>query len=97
RNEIVVSAASIWEVTLKAMKGKLELPMRVDAYVADRLRRNRWGTISIDERHAVRAAMLPMIHSDPFDRVLVAQAQLESMPIITTDAAITRYDVETIW
>ena len=49
------------------------------------------------ERHAVRAAMLPMIHSDPFDRVLVAQAQLESMPIITTDAAITRYDVETIW
>lgn len=97
RNEIVVSAASIWEVALKATKGKLELPMQVDAYVADRLRRNRWGTVSIDERHAVRAAMLPMIHSDPFDRVLVAQAQLESMPIITTDAAITRYDVETIW
>lgn len=97
RNEILVSVASIWEVAIKARKGKLDLPMEIDDYVDDRLKRNRWATMAVDVRHAVRAATLPMIHADPFDRVLVAQAQLESLPIVTTDAAITRYDVETIW
>ena len=97
RNDVVVSVASIWEVAIKASKGKIDLPMAVDAYVEDRLRRNRWSTLAVDVRHAVRAAALPMIHADPFDRVLVAQAQLESLPLVTTDAAITRYDVETIW
>jgi PIN domain nuclease of toxin-antitoxin system len=97
RTEVVVSVASIWEVAIKAAKGKIELPDAADAYIDDRLRRNRWSTLSIDPRHALRAAALPMIHADPFDRVLVAQAQLESIPLVTTDAAITRYDVETIW
>ena len=97
RNDVLVSVASIWEVAIKAAKGKLDLPMAVETYVADRLRRNRWVSLPIDARHAVQAASLPMIHADPFDRVLIAQAQLEGLPIITTDAAITRYDVETIW
>lgn len=97
RTEVVVSVASIWEVAIKAAKGKIELPQTVGAYIDERLRRNRWSTLSIDPRHALQAAALPKIHADPFDRVLVAQAQLESMPIVTMDAAITRYDVETIW
>ena len=96
-NQIVVSAASVWEVAIKAGKGRLDLPADLDAYVDDRLRRYRWVAMPIDQRHATRAAGLPMIHADPFDRMLVAQAQLESIPILTTDAAITRYDVETIW
>jgi PIN domain nuclease of toxin-antitoxin system len=96
-NDIVVSTASIWEVAIKAAKGRLDLPSEIEAYVVDRLRRYRWAALPIDTAHAVRAATLPMIHTDPFDRVLVAQAQLESVPIVTTDAAITRYDVETIW
>jgi PIN domain nuclease of toxin-antitoxin system len=53
--------------------------------------------MAIDHRHAIRATNLPAVHADPFDRVLVAQAQTESIPIVTTDPAITRYDVETIW
>ncbi len=97
RTEVVVSVASIWEVAIKAAKGKIELPEADDAYIDHRLRRNRWSTLSIDPQHALHAAALPMIHADPFDRVLVAQAQLESIPIVTMDAAITRYDVETIW
>lgn len=95
--EVVVSAASIWEVAIKAGKGRIDLPSDLDAYVEDRLSRYRWVALPIDERHAVRAAGLPMIHTDPFDRMLVAQAQLEVVPILTTDAALTRYDVETIW
>jgi PIN domain nuclease of toxin-antitoxin system len=97
RNQVFVSAGSIWEVAIKASKGRLELPTDVRSYVVDRLRRYRWTPLPIDASHAVQAATLPPIHGDPFDRVLVAQAQLESIPIVTIDPAITRYDVETIW
>ena len=96
-NDVVVSAGSIWEVAIKATKGRLDLPADLERYVSDRVRRYRWSVLPIDGRHAVRAASLPRIHDDPFDRILIAQAQLESMVIVTTDAAITRYDVETIW
>ena len=96
-NQIVVSAASVWEVAIKVGKGRLDLPTDLAAYVDDRLRRYRWVAMPIDQHHAVRAAGLPMIHADPFDRMLIAQAQLESIPIVTADSAITRYDVETIW
>lgn len=95
--QVVVSAASIWEVAIKAGKGRIDLPSDLNAYVDDRLRRYRWVVLPIDERHAVRAAGLPMIHTDPFDRMLVAQGQLEGIPIVTTDAEVKRYDVETIW
>ena len=95
--QVVVSAASIWEVAIKAGKGRIDLPSHLDAYVDDRLRRYRWLVLPIDERHAVRAAGLPMIHADPFDRMLVAQGQLEGIPIVTTDAEVKRYDVATIW
>ena len=96
-NQIVVSAASVWEVAIKAGKGRLDLPADLDTYVDDRLRHYRWEAMPIDQHHAIRAAALPMIHGDPFDRMLVAQAQLASIPILTADPAITRYDVETIW
>jgi PIN domain nuclease of toxin-antitoxin system len=95
--DVLVSAASIWEVAIKSRKGRLDLPSELDDYVDDRLRRYRWLTLPIDEHHAIRAATLPMIHTDPFDRMLVAQAQLEGVPLVTGDAALTRYDVETIW
>lgn len=96
-SELYVSVASIWELAIKHAKGNLALPEAVDAFVDDRLRRNRWQPLVIDGRHMIRAASLPPIHRDPFDRMLVAQAQIEDLPIITIDPAITRYDVETIW
>ena len=58
---------------------------------------NGFVSMPIELGHALRAATLPRIHGDPFDRMLVAQAQLERLPILTADPAITRYDVETIW
>lgn len=97
RNEVLVSAASVWEIAIKSAKGRLELPSPVEQYMDDRLRRNRWSPLAIDFRHVIRAASLPDHHRDPFDRALIAQAQVERLPIVTTDAAITRYEVETIW
>lgn len=97
RNELIVSVATIWEVAIKYAKGRLILPTAPDLFIAERLRRNRWTELPIDRLHAIRAGSLPRLHGDPFDRMLIAQAQLESIPILTTDSAITRYDVETIW
>ena len=97
RNELIVSVATIWEVAIKYAKGRLILPTAPDLFIAERLRRNRWTELPIDRMHAIRAGSLPRLHGDPFDRMLIAQAQLESIPIVTADSAITRYDVETIW
>jgi PIN domain nuclease of toxin-antitoxin system len=97
RNEVLISAASVWEIAIKSAKGRLDLPSNVGRYIEERIRRNRWSTLAIDIPHVIRAAALPELHRDPFDRALIAQAQVEALPIVTMDAAITRYDVETIW
>jgi PIN domain nuclease of toxin-antitoxin system len=96
-NEIVVSVASSYEIAYKAEQGRLTLPETPEAYVRDRLTANGFASMPIELGHALRAATLPRIHGDPFDRLLVAQAQLEGLPILTADPAISRYDVETIW
>lgn len=95
--DVLVSVASIFEIAIKATKGDLELPAAVDRYVKRRLRDYRWESLPILIDHAHRAAALPRIHADPFDRLLIAQSQVEGLPLITADPAITRYDVETIW
>jgi PIN domain nuclease of toxin-antitoxin system len=96
-NEILLSAVSGYELAYKANVGRLTLPDAPEAYVRDRLEANGFGALAIDLGHALRAAGLPVIHRDPFDRLLVAQAQLEGLPIITADPAIAQYDVEVIW
>ena len=96
-NDIVVSVASAYEIAYKAEQGRLELPQPADSYVRSRLDANGFSTLAIELAHALRAATLPRIHGDPFDRLLVAQAQIEGIPILTVDPAIARYDVETIW
>lgn len=96
-NDLFVSVASIWELAIKYHKGDLRIPDQIEPFIEDRLQRNRWITLAIGPRHVLRAAALPTIHRDPFDRMIIAQAQLEDLAIVTGDAAITRYDVETIW
>ncbi|MBI3748604.1 MAG: type II toxin-antitoxin system VapC family toxin [Chloroflexi bacterium] len=96
-NELLFSAASAYELTIKAQSGRLTLPEPADAYLPSRLAANAFDSMPIELAHAVRAGMLPAIHHDPFDRMLVAQAQVEGLPILTADPAIARYDVETIW
>jgi PIN domain nuclease of toxin-antitoxin system len=96
-NEILVSVASSYEIAYKTEQGLLELPEPPGSYIRDRLVVNGFGSLPIQLDHALRAATLPRIHGDPFDRILIAQAQLEGLPILTADPAIGRYDVETIW
>jgi PIN domain nuclease of toxin-antitoxin system len=96
-NEIALSVASLYEIAYKAEKGRLTLPESPAAYLRDRLVANDFGALPIEASHALLAAALPPIHRDPFDRIIVAQAQVEAIPILTADPAIGRYDVETIW
>lgn len=95
--EVYVSAVTGFEIASKAARGRLELPAPAETYVPSRIRRHGFLGMPIDLPHALRAGGLPDIHRDPWDRLLVAQAQIEAMPIITADPAIGQYDVDVVW
>ena len=96
-NEIFLSAASAWEIAIKAARGRLTLPEPPDQYVAGRMRLHRFSALPIELSHALEVYRLPNFHQDPFDRLLIAQCQLEDMPILSGDPEIGRYQVEVIW
>lgn len=97
RNELMLSAAVPWEIAIKESIGKLRLPCSVEEFVASRTAATRVTPLPITQVHAVASARLPLHHRDPFDRVLVAQARLERVPLVTTDEALDAYDVEILW
>ncbi|MEZ5215239.1 MAG: type II toxin-antitoxin system VapC family toxin [Ilumatobacteraceae bacterium] len=92
RNTVAISAISVWEVEIKRALGKLRAP---DAFAQLCLERG-FDELPVRFEHAERAGRLPPIHADPFDRMLVAQAQLEQCPIVTHDRSISAYDVR-VW
>ena len=92
-NEVLFSAANIWEIEIKTKTGKLGLP-RADALVA--ARSLPIGELVITAAHARLAGRLPLYHADPFDRVLIAQAQSEALVLVTRDGAFEKYDVATL-
>jgi PIN domain nuclease of toxin-antitoxin system len=96
-NELFLSAASAWEIAIKASKGRLTLPEPPSEYIARRMVQHRLLPLSIELSHALQVYDLPDLHSDPFDRLLVAQSQLESLPILTADKDMPRYGVDIIW
>jgi PIN domain nuclease of toxin-antitoxin system len=93
-NTLALSAASSWEIAIKYALGKLPLPAPPAQYVPDRLRGSGVDPLPVSHAHALAVAELPAHHSDPFDRLLVAQARLEGMILLTADRALGRYDVE---
>jgi len=97
RSPLLLSAASSWEIAIKTALGKLELPSPPDRFVPEQLAEDGIDALAIEHAHALRVARLPPHHSDPFDRLLVAQAQLERCAFLTADAQILAYDVEVVW
>jgi PIN domain nuclease of toxin-antitoxin system len=91
-NPVFVSAVSAWEVAVKKGLGKLEAP----ADFEDQVNTHRYEPLDITIAHAWAVESLPMLHKDPFDRLLVAQAMLESLTIVTRDRNIARYDVSVV-
>lgn len=93
---LCLSAASSWEIAIKYHLGKLPLPDKPESFVLPRLTRDGIESIPVQHGHAVRVAELPNHHRDPFDRLLIATAQVEDLTILTADRQISRYDVSHI-
>jgi PIN domain nuclease of toxin-antitoxin system len=94
---VVVSAASIWELAIKHHAGRLGLPTPLEAWVADRMARSRLEPLPITTAHALAAAALPPHHRDPFDRMLLAQARIEGLSIVSADRAFSLYGASPVW
>jgi PIN domain nuclease of toxin-antitoxin system len=95
-SELLLSAASAWEIAIKHRLGKLPLSEPPATFIPDRLRRSGVRALAIEHDHVVRVADLPDHHRDPFDRLLIAQAQALRVPLITVDPVFTSYDVNLI-
>lgn len=96
-NQLVWSIASSWEIAIKVGIGRLGLGRSLSQLFSDIVSGQAVELLAITHEHCGRLAELPLHHRDPFDRMLVAQAQAESVPILTADAKLARYDVETRW
>lgn len=92
RNQVYVSAASTWEISIKKTMGKLSAPDDMDAIVED----EGFDKLPITLFHGEQAGLLPEHHKDPFDRMLIAQAQSEGLIIVTNDEKITQYGIRTM-
>ncbi len=90
---LLLSAASSWEIAIKHALGKLALPEHPRDYVPSRMRSGTVTGLPVSHAHALQVATLPPHHRDPFDRLLVAQAQLEGLTLVTADRVLERYDV----
>ena len=93
RSTIYVSAVSAWEVAIKRSLGRLPVPANVAAWLPTELAVNGFRTLPITVEHATAVEHLPLYHRDPFDRLLIAQAQLEALTIVTGDRTLERYAV----
>lgn len=87
--DVFVSSATVWEVAIKQQLGKITAPVDLP----ERIRDSELPNLSITSDHAIAAARLPLIHRDPFDRMLVAQAQSEGLTLVTRDKALRDYHV----
>ncbi len=96
-NEIYFSAASSWEISIKATLGKLVMPDKPSEFIPSRLARDGILPLPIQHAHAFQVAGLPLFHLDPFDRMLVAQAQVENLTLLTVDRQIEKYDVSLLF
>jgi PIN domain nuclease of toxin-antitoxin system len=96
-HEVLVSAASAWEIATKVRLGKL--PIAIDLahdFTAD-LERERFETLAVSAEHGIRAGLLPGPHKDPFDRILIAQALAEDLTIVSNDVVFDGYGVRRAW
>ena len=96
-NDLWLSVASLWEILLKVRIGKLPLPKPTAPYIAKKLSQNRIEVLAITWDHVAGIESLPLHHGDPFDRIIIAQAKEEGLPVVTADLQFERYPIKTIW
>ena len=95
-HQFCFSAASVWEIAIKEALGRVQLPGELVAYLRSRLAQGPPIPLPLQHEHALRIATRPRHHRDPFDRMLIAQAQVEGLALMTADPVFRAYQVETI-
>jgi PIN domain nuclease of toxin-antitoxin system len=96
-SDLWLSVASIWEILIKVRIGKMPLPKPAGSYIVKKMAENKIEALPITLDHVLKVETLPARHSDPFDRMLIAQSLEEKLPLVTADRAFERYPVEVIW
>ena len=96
-NEIILSVASLWEVAIKVSLGKLTLKQPYNIFLPQQLKLNAINLLNISLDHTATVATLPFHHRDPFDRLLIAQALNERLPIASADSAFAAYPITVVW
>jgi PIN domain nuclease of toxin-antitoxin system len=96
-NSLLLSVVTAWELVLKVQAGKLRLPESPGAYVPTRMAHYAMVGLPIALAHVLAAALMPLHHRDPFDRLLIAQAHVEGVPILTADPEFRRYSIKVLW
>jgi PIN domain nuclease of toxin-antitoxin system len=96
-NPVYLSGSSAWEISIKHRLGQIDLPEPAEEYVPKRISVFGLILLEISLPHALRAGSLPLHHKDPFDRMLIAQAEVEGLSIATPDPAFDRYGATLVW
>ncbi len=96
-NEVYLSTVSGWEIALKVSLGRLHFPNPVYRYIPIQREKHGISTLALDEESALHLIRLPELHKDPFDRMLVCQALIQSLIILTPDPLISQYPVRVMW
>lgn len=96
-NTLTLSVASVWELAIKIKLGKLQVVGSLSAAIEAQTRVNKVQLLPVSVVHVLKTQDLPLHHNDPFDRLLIAQAQAEQMTVISADAIFTRYDLKLVW
>jgi PIN domain nuclease of toxin-antitoxin system len=95
-NEVYLSVVSVWEALIKYQLGKLPLPQSPEVYLPEQRRRHGIASLSVDEESVAYLSGLPALHRDPFDRLLICQAQRHGLTMVTVDSAIPAYGVSVL-
>jgi PIN domain nuclease of toxin-antitoxin system len=95
--DVLLSAASAWEIAIKHAKGALRLPQSPERLVPAARERYAFQALPVDEESTLHVGKLPSLHSDPFDRLLVSQAIVHGLTIVTPDPLVTQYPARTMW
>jgi PIN domain nuclease of toxin-antitoxin system len=96
-NEVEISPASYWEIAIKIRIGKYSLSEPLDDFVEREVATNQFGILHIEPRHIAPLTILPFHHRDPFDRLIIAQAMVEQIPVVSADTAFDDYPIKRLW
>lgn len=96
-NEILVSPASYWEIAIKVRIGKYTLSAPYETLIAQGIDGNGFKILPIEPRHTAILTTMPFHHRDPFDRLLVAQSEIEQVPVVSVDAVLDAYGIQRLW